>query len=147
MTTTWILVADGARARLFESSAIEAPLAEVECFTNPEGRATARRMTTARLPRVHESVGPARHAIEPHTTPRDKIADRFAKALADTLERGRSGRRYDRLVLVAPPRFLGTLHAHLGANLREQVAGEIRRNLTALPPAQIRSRLPANFLQ
>jgi protein required for attachment to host cells len=146
MTKTWILVADGARARLFEAAAGDSPLAEVECFANPEGRAGARRMGTGPLPRVHESVGPARHAIEPHTTAREKVTDRFARILGEALERGRSERRYERLVLVAPPRFLGALHDHLGARLRGQLAGEIRRNLTALPPAQIRSRLPARFL-
>ena len=147
MTTTWILVADGSRARLFESAAPDSPLVEIECFANPEGRAGARQMTTERLPRVHESVGPVRHAIEPHTTLREKVGDRFAKTLGGVLERGRVQHRYERLVLVAPPRFLGALHDNLGKTLRTHVAGEIRRNLTTLPPGQIRSRLPPHFLQ
>lgn len=147
MTTTWILVADGARARLFETTAAGAGLAEVDCFTNPEGRGPAARRVEDRLPRVHESVGPARHAIEPHTSAHDKAADRFARSLGEALERGRLDRRYERLILVAPPRFLGALHTHLDKPLRDCVAGEIRRDLTALPPDQIRSRLPPHLLQ
>jgi protein required for attachment to host cells len=141
MSNTWILVADGARARLFESEAFNKALNEVACFTNPDGRAPGRDATTERAPRVNESVGPARHAIEPHTTLRDKSTDRFARTLNAALERGRNDSHFDRLILVAPPRFLGTLHSSLGKGLTECVTGEIRRNLTALAPAEIQARL------
>jgi protein required for attachment to host cells len=147
MTTTWILVADGARARLFESAVADGALTEVGCYANPEGRAGARRLTTDRPPTVNESVGPARHAIEPHTTAREKVTDRFAKNLSDVLSRGRCERRYARLILVAPPRFLGALHDHFDKPLRDTVVGEVRRNLTALPAAEIRARLPARLRQ
>src|SRR5215471_15383407 len=110
MASTWILVADAARARLFEPAPTDGRLVEIECFINPEGRAGARRTTTHRPPTVNESVGTARHAIEPHMTPREKTASRFAHTLSVALERGRARCRYERLVLVAPPRFLGALH-------------------------------------
>ena len=142
MSTTWILVADGARARLFESAAAAPALAEIECFANPEGRAGTRKLSTHRLPTVNESVGPARHSIEPHTTPREKFTARFAKVLADALEQGRVTRRFEHLVLVAPPRFLGALNRQLHKPLRDCVVGEVRHDLTALPAAQIRDRVP-----
>ncbi len=76
--TTWILVADHARARLFELTSQNDKLSEIETFVNPEGRGPARDQTTDRLPRVRESMNSAHHAIEPHTSLHDKSADRFA---------------------------------------------------------------------
>lgn len=142
MANTWVLVADGARARLFESESFNKGLSEVACFTNPDGRSPGRNATTERAPRVNESANSARHAIEPHTSLRDKSTDRFARTLNAALEQGRNNNHFDQLVLIAPPRFLGTLHNNLGKGLTECVVGEIRRNLTALPPEEIRSRLP-----
>lgn len=146
MNSTWILVADAARARLFEPAPADGRLVEIECFTNPDGRAGARRSDTHRPPTVNESVGTARHAIEPHTTAREKVTARFAHVLSEALERGRTKRRYERLVLVAPPRFLGALHEQLGQPVRDSVAGEVRRDLTALRPAELRARLPQRLL-
>lgn len=147
MKTTWILVADSARARLFETDADAAALTELQCFSNPDARAGGRGLATHRLPTVNESAGPTRHAIEPHTTPREKIADRFARELAVALEAGRTGNRFQRLVIAAPPRFLGMLYKHFDKPLRACVAGELRRDVTELAPAQLRSRLASRLLQ
>ena len=141
--TTWVLVADSARARLFEG-AHDGTLSEVGCYTNAESRNGARGLTTDRAPTVNESVGSARHALEPHTNPRDKAAGVFARSLRDVLDRGRLTNRFDHLVLIAPARFLGALHTAFDKHLRASVVTEIRRDLTQLSTAGIRSRLPAN---
>ena len=103
--TAWILVADEFRARLFEAQAKDGKLEEIDDITHPEGRMHDGEMTRDRLPRVHESVGGARHAIEPHTSIRDKVHFQFARELAERLEQGRVSHAYDELVLVAAPRF------------------------------------------
>lgn len=139
---TWILVADGARARLFETASPDDALTEVACFANPAGRSPGRGFTTGRAPTVNESVGAARHAIEPHTTLREKTTDRFARTISVELERGRNAHRYARLVLVAPPRFLGALHGAFPKPLRDSVVAEIKRNVTALHAADIRAHIP-----
>ncbi|HEX6612847.1 MAG TPA: host attachment protein [Rhodanobacteraceae bacterium] len=146
MQPTWILVADRARARILEISD-EEPLAEIACFANLESRARARDTTTHRLPRVNESASAARHAIEPHTPLREKASQRFARLLGDALERGRDEHRYERLVLVAPPRFLGSLHEALDDPLRECVVEEIGHDLTMLPIHALRERLPPAVLR
>lgn len=139
---TWIIVADGARARLFETASPDDALTEVACFANPGGRSPGRSFTTGRPPSVNESVGPARHAIEPHTTLREKTMDRFARTISDELERGRNAHSFGRLVIVAPPRFLGALHGAFSKPLRDCVVAEIKRNLTALHASDIRAHIP-----
>lgn len=147
MGKTWVLVADRVRARLFEIGDEKPALNEVEVFVNPEGRDPAGSRGDMRPTRSIESVGGARHAIEPHTTPETKYADRFARRLHDALEQGRVQHRYERLVLVAPPRFLGALHGALGKNVRSHVVSEVRRNLTAMTPDQIREHLGEQALR
>lgn len=146
--TVWILVANHARARLFELGRQdgEYELFEIETFVNPEGRGQERNQTTDRLPRVNESMNASRHAIEPHTSLHDKSADRFARELDEALESGRVTHRYERLVLVALPEFLGTLHARLNRHVCEHIVAEVPHELTTRRPEEIRSYLPARLL-
>ena len=138
---TWILVADHARARLFELAGSDAKLVEIEAFVNPDGRGPERNQTTDRPPRVHESMGATSHAIAPHTSLHDKSAERFAQELHASLERGRVAHRYERLVLVALPQFLGTLRAALGKHVRECVVVEIPHEMTTSAADEIRASL------
>jgi protein required for attachment to host cells len=145
MTHTWILVADGGRARVFEMADADKALVEVACYANPDARLPGKESTTDRPPSVNESMGGTRHAVEPHTTIRDKIADRFAHSLIAALERGRQEHRYGSLVIVAPPRFLGVLHSGMDKPLRDCVVEEVRHDYTSLPVAQLRERLPTRL--
>ena len=142
MTATWILVADGARARLFETQRT-GTLSELGCYTNAEIRNGTRGLTTDRAPTVNESVGSARHSIEPHTSLREKAASRFAHSLREVLDVGQSAHRFEHLVLIAPPRFLGALHKVFDKQLRGCVVAEIRRDFTQMSPGDISARLPA----
>lgn len=139
MGNTWVLVADGARARLFELGEENQAWSELACFVNEEGRRTR---ATRELPRTQESVGRARHVIEPHTSERDKRLGRFADTLVAALEQGYGERRFQSLMIAAAPRFLGMLHSRLGKALRGCLAGEVRHNLTTLRSEDIRQQLP-----
>ena len=134
-SNVWVLVADRARARLFELTSQSRKLTEIACFDNPD--AQIHRMAKDRLARVNESTSSARHAIEPRTTMLEKSIDRFARSLSDELENGRALRRYDQLILVAPPRFRGALHRHFDKPLRSCISAEISRDLTTWPVERI----------
>lgn len=140
--TTWVLVADSARARLFEVGKRDGgpALFEIDTFVNPEGR--GHHPDQDRLPRVHESANSAHHAIEPHTTRHDKAVDRFLGELNASLENGRTTHRYQRLVLVALPHLLGKLHAKLDRHVCECIVAEIPHELTTQRADEICSHLP-----
>ena len=138
MNKTWVLVADSEKARLFEFGRCRGPWAETACFVNTEA---ARSPGAERQPRVQESIGSARHAIEPRTAPRDKASARFAATLAAALRAGRDAHRFQSLVIAAAPRFLGALHGELGKEVQQCVSREIRRNLSGLDSGAIRGYL------
>ena len=141
MNSTWVLVADRARARLFNLVGEGSQLDELRDFANSDARVPAADVVRDRKPRTQESMGSARHAIEPHTTLEEKVSERFARELEVVLEEGRVQHRYERLVLVAPPGFLGTLNQTLGNQLRGHIVLEVNEDLSALPPREIHAHI------
>lgn len=142
MSATWILVADGAKARLFEIAEKDRSIVEVEDRLNPEGTANGRELSRDRPPTVHDRFGHGRHSIEPHTSFRQKSAETFARELSDMLERGRLDHRYGDVVLIAPAHFLGTLNAALNKHVRARVAAELPKDLTQADAQTILAHLP-----
>lgn|SRR5690348_48203 len=143
MSKTWLLVADAAKARLFEIAKKGGSLTEIACYTNPNGRSPGQHPEHGRQGRTQESASPTRHAIEPHTTLRDKHAMQFADLLRDAIRQGRMENQYDHLVLMAPPRFLGVLRERLDDQSLKCVTAEIDNDLLALSPSELRAYLPA----
>ena len=147
MTGTWILVADSARARLFSLGDGAARLEEVGDFINAAARTPGHELESAPPARVHDRFGEGRHAIDARTPPKDKVAARFAGELKSELERGHAEQRYDELVLIAPPRFLGMLNAALGEHLHGSVVLKIAKNLTRKNAETIRAELPRSLFR
>jgi len=145
MQSTWILVADRAHARLFSPTIDGGGLTELEDFINPEGRKPEAAYANDRAPRSFESMGPSSHAIQPHTTAEEKVAARFANELNEVLERGRVEHRYERLILVAPPRFLGALHSAMGKQVSSCVVAQLDKDIVTLPATEIREHLASQL--
>ena len=142
MKEVWVLVADRARARLFSLDTDVPRMTEIADFVNPEARTPGHEREHAPPPRVHDRVGEGRHAIEAHTSPREKAALQFAAILGTHLKHAHDEQRYRDLVLVAPPRFLGALNAALGARIGNTVLLRVSKNLTRSPGNKIREALP-----
>ncbi len=142
MADTWILVADHARARLFSMDTRTGRLDEIKSFVNVTARQRTLENERAPLPRTQVWFGASRHAIEPRTTPRDKLAMQFARILEATLHKGYVDHHYERLVLVAPPRFLRIVTTTLNTRLRDRIAASVAKNLTRRSTATIRAHLP-----
>ncbi|HET7161330.1 MAG TPA: host attachment protein [Rhodanobacteraceae bacterium] len=142
MADICILAADRARARLFSLDKGAPHMIEIADFVNPEARTPGHEREHAPPPRVHDRFGEGRHAIEAHTSPREKAALQFAAMLGSHLKRAHDEQRYRELVLIAPPGFLGALNAALGARLCETVLLRVSKDLTRSPANEIREALP-----
>ncbi len=145
MTKSWILVADAARARLFETAKGDRKLVEIACYAHPDLRGAPHDNPGRRLPRRRKSTGPSRYAIGPDTSRRDKRACQFAQSLTAALENGYSHHRYERLFLIAPPRLLCVLREGLGEPFAKGLAGEIGNNLVELSPDDLLHHLRATY--
>ena len=139
MTTTWIIAADSSRARILQVTDREQRLAEIDDLLNPEGRADDRELTTDAHPRFHGSSGPASDREE--TSAAEHATDLFARRVGDYLDKARSAHRYDRLHLVAPPKFLGKLRSALGTEVQKLVSEELPKDLSWLSARELAARL------
>ena len=126
MKTTWIVAADASRARLLQVADRER-LDEIENLVNPEGRLQDRELTTDANPRLH---GPGGMSAREEPSAVEHAVELFAKRVGDYLEKARTDHRFDELVLVAPPKFLGALRKELGKEVGKLVADELPKDLS-----------------
>lgn len=128
--TTWILVADGARARVLANEGPGKGLHDAFDRDFIGEHNLMREMVSDKPARAQESATTASHAIEPKTEWHRFDKQQFARRMAELLEKGAVANAYDRLVLVAPPQALGDLRAELGRHAQKKVTGEIDKDLT-----------------
>jgi len=110
-------------------------LAEVRDFVNPKGRMNDRELTTDAQPRFRGTSGPGSDREE--TGAAEHEVELFAKEIDRFLDQERARRRYDKLVMLAPPKFLGLLRKNLGKEVEKLVADEDDRNLSWLDAREI----------
>ncbi len=144
MGNTWVIVADGTRARLFNRHK-NRKLEEFDTLLSPEHRLHEGDLVSDRGGRTFDSAGAGRHVMGNKNATKDHEMAIFAKRLADRLEEGRNAGELERLVLIAPPRFLGQLRSHLSEPAANLVALTIDKELTTLPADKIESHVPEFF--
>jgi protein required for attachment to host cells len=131
-----ILVGDGQKA-LFLRNRGNAQRIDliVERILEQDNPAT-REQGTDRPGRSSTSPGNAQSAME-EVDWHHLVKQRFAKELAEVLYRHAHANRFDKLVIVAPPRILGDLRKAIHAEVVDRIAAEIPKELTSHPIAEI----------
>jgi len=130
---TWIVVADGARARFLTASEDGSKLipARDTDMVAPMNRRPARDLKTDKPGRSYSSSrSGVRHALEPPHDYHKLEKHLFSAALAKALQEASEGKAFDRLVLVAPRRSLGELRGLLSDQVKKQIDQEIAKDLT-----------------
>ncbi|WP_109124004.1 host attachment protein [Dyella sp. C11] len=140
--TVWVVVANRGVARLFQASQPTGPLEEMDAFIHPEARLHDQDLVSDRPGRGFDRAGPGRHAEEPDTTVAEQETTNFALELSRFLLKGRTDKRFDALVLIAAPAFLGSLRERLDGVTRDRILLEVAKNLVHLDPIGLRQYLP-----
>ena len=128
--TTWVVVADSSRGRIFVQDQRKSALQEKEDFIHPNSRMHGRDLTSDRPGSDSGAIGQGRHVIDAQTEVKQHEAESFAHEIVDHLETGRKSGSFNKLVLMAPPAFLGTLRECLSDELRKMVVGELDKDLS-----------------
>lgn len=126
--TTYIVVADAARARIFTRDALT--LVEQDSLLHSASRLHAGDLVTDRGSDVHESTSNSSRSSGGESTARTHEELVFAKEVADRLYRARTDNRMEKLILVAPARFLGQLRDKLDAPTAKLVIHSLTKDLT-----------------
>ena len=139
--TTWILIANRTGARIYRNGGTTEGLILLKDIPHEEGRLKDREIDTDKPGRSFSMNSSERHAMSHKLAPTDHLADQFAKELADLLEEGRTQNRYERLILVAAPSFLGRLRLALSKGTAEKVFATLAKELTHLTQRELPGHL------
>lgn len=148
--STRILVADQSEARFYDLEGIKGPLRLIGTLTDPNARLHDRDFKSDRPGRVFDHASTsgkrrgatAHHATGGERTPRDHEAHLFARRIAQELETAHHDNRYDRLIVMAGPEFLGMLRTALPKAVSAAVVAEVPRDLVHGPESAVLAHLP-----
>lgn len=136
-TVTWVLLATTREARLYENRGPGKGLVALGGLAMTAAPAR----TYSDEPGVgHSSVGPGRAAVDQGDPQADADA-RFAGEVAEALDAALGRHDFDRLILAAGPTMLGLLRKALTDRVRDTVADELDKDLTALAPRDLEKRI------
>lgn len=141
MQSTWIVVADAGRGRIFE---LREPghLAEIESFVNPAERERNADLRTDGYGRFYgKGEREQGHTAEPDISPKQHEAERFADHIAEYLDKARTRHQYEKLKLIAAPSFLGLLRDKLDEEVLKLVDMQLDQDLTKVSVRELEQRL------
>ena len=122
---TWILLADGTRARIVCNSGPGKGLQEVRGMEFEGDNVRSGDLMADRPGRTFDSAGSHRHAMEPHSDPQREAKRSFAAELVARLQEQLQAQAFDRL----PKPVLGVVY------------GEIPKNLVHVPNQELGDHL------
>jgi protein required for attachment to host cells len=134
MTRHWIVVGDGGEARIFAGDELLKDLRLVDKLHHVQGIIT------------HGETPPVADGDEWTHEAQREAEERFARAVAKVVGDGDNHHSFDRLILIAPPKFLGHLRGALSRPTERKVVASIhhdwvKMNLHDLSAA-IRKNIP-----
>lgn len=137
----WILVANASRARLFSTDERAEKWDLREEFYHEESRQHSVDLLnqednpnagTLRKPSA-ENAPNGRQSLE---------HGRFARELSDRLERGLNDHAFERIVIAAPPEFLGLLRKAISPRVQQRLMLDMRADFTQIPVKDLPERIP-----
>lgn len=143
MTTTWILVADEAIARILEKPRKGSELKPVEELTDPDAHAREGDMHNGPHGRRAGAGGGGnpQATVSAGDSERHQHAKLFATRIAQRLLERRREQRFDDIHIVAAPRLLGYLRQALHAEVSNAIVSTLDKDLVHENNADLMRRL------
>ena len=133
MEKTWVLIANGERARCFERHAGNHSLTELADFVHPRvslsGEASGGDLTGA-AGKGHGRTGHAGTQFEPHTPAQAKARGSFAQELASYLNDAVATQLCSAWLLLAPSPMLGEIKPCLSLAAQQALKRSVAKDLT-----------------
>ncbi|MEH6529230.1 MAG: host attachment protein [Porticoccus sp.] len=143
--TTWILVADGAHARIFSAEKSTSTLNELEGFVHSKSRQHEQKLTSDLPGRQAGGSTASHHSVGNENNIKENEAVVFAKELSRRLDAAHREDKFRRLIVVAAPAFLGHLRQEMSSKVSNVVSHELDKDIVNLDVTSIREHLPKHF--
>ncbi|MBY4677244.1 host attachment protein [Marinobacterium arenosum] len=135
-----VVVADAGRARIFATQRLGSSLEALKDLVNPYSKQREQDLTSDRSGHTRSASG-AGITMSNRVEFKDQEAHQFAKGIISELEQSRQTEHFDKLFLVAAPRFLGHLRQELSPQLQKLVSGELSKDLSLMSEQEIQKQL------
>ncbi len=137
----WILVANASRARLFATDERAERWDLREEFQHLDSRVQSRDL----MEQFDNPNAGSLHKPQPENEPdaRQHLEhDRFARQLAERLERGVNDHAFERLVIAAPPAFLGRMRKQISPRVYQRLMLDLNADYVNVPERELPERIP-----
>jgi protein required for attachment to host cells len=153
MHTTWIVVANSSNAHIYAHEGRDNTLQQVMTLSHPESRERTldinadedgrykNRLGRAGNPNQVAQQGAGGGNLGAHQTPHRHEAEIFAHQIAHLLDEARMQNRYDSLIFVASPEFLGALNNDVNSHVSDMLIGTIDKDYTHYSEQQLLAAL------
>ena len=137
MANSWVVVANSARARIFDADIKADKFEEMTGLVHEQSRSRESDLTSDEGGRSFDSMGKGRHGLEKHVSPHDHEAEVFARQIVERLNAGLKAGAFHKIQLAAPPAFLGILRKCFGNSLNDRLDKVINKNFVDISPEEI----------
>lgn len=128
--TTWVVVADGAKARVLLSNGPEKGFSELKSLSAESGRQATRDQGSDR-PGRERSIGSAtRHALDHRVDWKEQAKTAFLNAVSDYINTAAHSGKFDELVVAAPSKALAVLRDGFSKAAQAKLIHETAKDLT-----------------
>lgn len=141
--TTWVITANSSEAYCYATKYLGRDINLVKEFFNPNMRKKTHDLVTDKPGHYQSNEGPstAHGSYADPTDPKEVEAQKFARLLAEELDKARINHDFDHLIVIAPPHFHGLLNQHLNRHVLNLVTHQIEKDYTKLSMGEIKSYL------
>jgi len=136
---TWIVVAESSRARIYGTEAADGALIELADLVHPASRLHEQDLTADLPGSTQDRQGGQRHTVEDTTDIKSHEAEEFAREIGMVLNAGYTDKHFRKLILAAPPKFLGLLRKQLSGETLKAVSREVDKNLLHEAPQDLKN--------
>jgi len=137
-----VLIGDGQKALFLRNKGTAHQVKLVVEQVLEQDNPATREQGTDRPGRSVASVGTARSAVE-EVDWHHIAKERFAGEIAEALYRHAHDNGFDKLVVIAPAKILGSLRKAFHAEVNDRIVGEISKELTSHPIPEIEKLIAA----
>jgi protein required for attachment to host cells len=141
VTKTWIVIADGARAKVYQNNGPGTGLHEPR-FPEMVGAHEPSKDINADCPgRMQSAPGGALHSVDYPSDPHREQKRIFARDVAEFFKLRQREKAFDDLVIVAPAKTLGDLPELLDKSVASHLKIEVAKDLTQFSAQELPKHL------
>lgn len=134
----WILVANAYDARIFATEKLSNDWHLIKEFTNPEGRQKDTDIVSDGYGNYrNNALNKTTSGYQDRTDPKLYDIDQFALTLANELNLCRTQNMYNKLIMIAPPKFYGMLKKHSDEHTLRLVIKHLDKDYAVLPQHEL----------